>query len=233
MEPDNAQEHYTETLICLPNLGIAYPKIDAPQLTKNRSDFGLRDDAVVYLCCQAPYKYLPQHDFIFAEIARRVPQSQFVFVRAELLQQRLQETFAAVGKNSRDYCVFIPFLDHEDYLRLNSISDVCLDTLGFTGGNTTLAALACNLPVVTCAGEFMRGRMSYGMLKMLELSETIAQNEAKYIEIAVRLGLEPEWRQQIVQRIAEYKDCLFDDQACVAALEEFYQQVVREHLMQS
>ena len=233
MEPENAQEHYTETLICLPNLGIAYPKIDVPQLTKNRSDLGLRDDAVVYLCCQALYKYLPQYDFIFAEIARRVPQSQFVFVRAELLQQRLQETFSAVGKNSRDYCVFIPFLDHENYLRLNSISDVCLDTFGFTGGNTTLAALACNLPVVTCPGEFMRGCMSYGMLKMLGLSETIAKNEPEYIEIAVRLGLEPEWRHQIVQYIAKHKDCLFDDKVSVAALEEFYQQVVRERLMQT
>jgi protein O-GlcNAc transferase len=230
MEPENAQEHYTETVICLPNLGIAYPKIDVPQLTKNRSDFGLQDDAVVYLCCQAPYKYLPQHDFIFAEIARRVPQSQFVFVRADVLQQRLQEAFAAVGKNSQDYCVFIPFLDHENYLRLNSISDIFLDTLGFTGGNTTLAALACNLPVVTYPGEVMRGRMSYGMLKMLGLSETIAQDESEYIEIAVRLGLELEWRHQIVQYIAEHKDCLFDDKVCVAALEEFYQKVVRERL---
>jgi predicted O-linked N-acetylglucosamine transferase (SPINDLY family) len=233
MEPENAQEHYTETLICLPNLGIAYPKINVPPLTKTRADFGLRDDAVVYLCCQAPYKYLPQHDFIFAEIARRVPQAQFVFVRADVLQQRLQEAFAAVGKNSQDYCVFIPFLDHEDYLRLNSISHVFLDTFGFTGGNTTLAALACNLPVLTCPGEFMRGRMSYGMLEMLGLSETIAQDEAEYIEIAARLGLDAEWRQQIVEHIAKHKDCLFDDKGSVAALEEFYQRVVRERLMHS
>lgn len=233
MEPDNGQEHYTETLIRLPNLGIAYPKIDVPSLTKTRADFGLQEDAVIYLCCQAPYKYLPQHDFIFAEIARRVPQAQFVFVRADVLQQRLQEAFATLGKKSQDYCVFIPFLDHEDYLRLNSISDVFLDTFGFTGGNTTLAALACNLPVVTCPGEFMRGRMSYGMLKMLGLSETIAQDEAEYIEIAVRLGLEDEWRQQIVQHIAKHKDCLFDDKVPVAALEDFYQRVVREHWMQS
>ena len=233
MEPENAQEHYSETLICLPNLGIAYPQLEVPSLTITRSDFGLRDDAVVYFCCQAPYKYLPQHDFIFVEIAKRVSQAQFVFVRAEVLKPRIKEAFASVGKNSEDYCVFIPFLDHENYLKFHSISDIFLDTFGFTGGNTTLAALACNLPVVTCSSEFMRGRMSYGMLKMLELSETIAKNEAEYIEIAVRLGLEPEWRHEIVQYIAKQKDCLFDDKVSVAALEEFYQQVVRERIMQS
>ncbi|AFZ17273.1 O-linked N-acetylglucosamine transferase, SPINDLY family protein [Allocoleopsis franciscana] len=233
MEPENAQKHYSETLICLPNLGIAYPQLEVPSLTKTRSDFGLRDDAVVYLCCQAPYKYLPQHDFIFVEIAKRVPQAQFVFVRADVLKPRLKATFAAVGKSSEDYCVFLSFLNHENYLRLNLLSDVFLDTLGFTGGNTTLAALACNLPVVTCPGECMRGYMSTGMLKMLRLSETIAENEAEYIEIAVRLGLEPTWRHEIVQYTMKHGKCLFNDKSCVAALEEFYQGVVRERLRQS
>lgn len=233
MEPENAQEHYSETLICLPNLGIAYPQLEVPLLTKSRSDFGLQDDAVVYLCCQAPYKYLPQHDFIFVEIAKRVPQVQFVFVRAEVLKIRLETAFASVGKNSEDYCVFLSFLDHSNYLMLNLLSDVFLDTLGFTGGNTTLAALACNLPVVTCPGESMRGYMSTGMLKMLGLTETIAKNEADYIEIAVRLGLEPEWRHEIVQFTMKHGDCLFDDKGSVAALEEFYQRVVRERLMPS
>lgn len=232
MEPENAQEHYSETLICLPNLGIAYPPLEVPPLTKTRCDFGLGDDAVVYLCCQAPYKYLPQHDFIFVEIAKRVPQAQFVFVRADVLKPRIKEAFASVGKNREDYCVFLSFLDHSNYLMLNLLSDVFLDTLGFTGGNTTLAALACNLPVVTCSGESMRGYMSTGMLKMLGLSETIANNEAEYIEVAVRLGLKPEWRHEIVQYIAKHKEGLFDDKGCVAALEEFYQQVVRECMMQ-
>jgi predicted O-linked N-acetylglucosamine transferase (SPINDLY family) len=75
--------------------------------------------------------------------------------------------------------------------------------------------------------------MSTGMLKMLGLSETTAKNETEYIEIAVRLGLEPQWRQQIVQYIGKHKDCLFDDNVSVAALEKFYQQVVRKRLMQS
>ncbi|HAJ60982.1 MAG TPA: glycosyl transferase family 1 [Cyanobacteria bacterium UBA8543] len=232
MEPENAQEHYTETLIRLPNLAISYPKPEIPALTKTRFNFGLRDDAVVYLCCQAPFKYLPQHDFIFTEIARRVPQAQLIFIRADNLKSRIQGAFAAAEMRSEEYCVFLPTQARFDYLMLNLLCDVYLDSFGFSGGNTTLDAIACNLPIVTCPGEFMRGRLSYAMLTRLGLSETIAQDEAEYIDIAVRLGLEPAWREQIVQYTAQHHDCLYNDTTCVAALEEFYRRVVREGFRQ-
>lgn len=230
MEPENAQEHYSETLICLPNIGVSYPKPFIPPLIKTRSDFQLRDDAVIYLCCQAPFKYLPQYDFIFAEIARRVSQAQFVFLRGGLLQQRLNRAFAAVGLNSEDYCVFLTIPERLDYLMINLLSDVYLDTFSWSGGNTTLEAIACNLPVVTCPGEFMRGRHSDSFLKMLGVTDTIAENEVEYIEIAVRLGLDPAWRRKVAQRINESHDRLYDDKVCVAGLEAFYKQVVRESL---
>jgi predicted O-linked N-acetylglucosamine transferase (SPINDLY family) len=182
------------------------------------------------LCCQSPYKYLPQYDFIFAEIARRVPQAQFVFLRGELLKPRLERAFAAVSLKSEDYCVFLSIPERLDYLMINLLSDVYLDTLSWSGGNTTLEALACNLPVVTCPGEFMRGRHSYSFLKMIQVTETLAQNEVEYIEIAAKLGLDPLWRRNIAQRMSESHDRLYDDKACVAGLEAFYKKVVQESL---
>ena len=231
MEPENAQEHYSETLIRLPNIGVSYPKPYIPPIIKTRADFQLADDAVIYLCCQAPFKYLPQYDFIFAEIARRVPKSQFVFLRGSSIQQRLKRAFAATGLKYEDYCVFLTIPERLDYLMINLLSDVYLDTFTWSGGNTTLEAIACNLPVVTCPGKFMRGRHSDSFLKMLGVTDTIAQNEAEYIEIAVRLGLDPTWRRDIAQRMSENHDRLYDDKACVAGLEAFYKQVVQERLM--
>lgn len=233
MEPENAQEHYSEVLVRLPNIGVAYPKPAVGQLTKTRSDFQLREDAVIYLCCQAPFKYLPQYDFIFAEIARRVPHAQFIFLRGTALKQRLRSAFDAVGLNSEDYCVFLSIPTRPDYLAINLLSDVFLDTFTWSGGNTALEAIACNLPIVTCPGEFMRGRHAYSFLKMLGVTDTIAQTEAEYIEIAVKLGLDPEWRLAMVEQIKVRHDYLYDDKACVEALEAFYKQVVQERLMQT
>ena len=232
MEPENARSHYSETLVKLPNIGVAYPKPIVGELSNSRSDFDLREDAVIYLCCQAPFKYLPQYDFILAQIALQVPQAQFIFPRGELLRERLKRAFAAVDLDSEDFCLFRSILTRQDYIAINFLSDVFLDTFTWSGGNTSLEAIACNLPIVTCPGEFMRGLHAYSFLKMLGVTDTIAQNEAEYIEIAVKLGKDSQWRGDIAERMSQRQDNLFDDRVCVTALEAFYQEVVRERLKQ-
>ena len=232
MEPENAKLHYSETLVKLPNIGVSYPKPIVGELTQTRSDFNLREDAVIYLCCQAPFKYLPQYDFILAEIACQVPQSQFIFPRGELLRERLKRAFAAVNLDSEDYCLFRSISTRQDYLAINFLSDVFLDTFTWSGGNTSLEAIACNLPIVTCPGEFMRGLHADSFLKMLGVTDTIAQNEVEYIEIAVKLGTDSEWRRNVAEWMSHRQDNLFDDRVCVTALEAFYQKVVLEKLKQ-
>ncbi len=230
MEPEDAQEHYSEHLIRLPNIGVSYPKPYIPPVIKTRAEFQLEEDTVIYLSCQAPPKYLPQYDFVFPEIASRVPQAKFVFLRGTLLKPRLQRAFAAYDLNWEDYCVFLTIPERLDYLLINLLSDVYLDTFAWSGGNTSLEAIACNLPIVTCPGEFMRGRHSYSFLKMLGVTDTIAENEREYIEIAVRLGQDLTWRDSIAERMSESHHLLFDDQACVTGLEAFYQEVLKTHL---
>lgn len=232
MEPPQAQNHYSETLITLPNIGIAYPQPTPPPITLSRSHFKLRENAIVYLCCQLLSKYLPQYDDILAEIARKVPQAQFAFIArpniaiGQKFQQRLQRAFAKVGLNSEDYCVIIPLQDQIGYGNLFLLSDIFLDSFAWSGGQTTLDAIACHLPVVTCAGEFMRGRHSYGILTRLGITETIAQQEREYIEIAIKLGIEADWREKIVDKIIKHSATLYDDKTCVTALEDFYRKIL-------
>lgn len=233
MEPQNAQSHYCENLVRLPNISICYEKPVIPELKKTRSDFHFREDAIVYLSCQSLFKYLPQFDYIFAKIAQRVPQAQFAFISgpgtaiSAKFEARFRQAFANYNLNSEDHCVFLPAQNQEDYFNLNLVADIFLDTFSWSGGNTTLEAIACGLPVVTCPGEFMRSRHSYGILQMMGMTETIAQDEDEYVEIAVRLGLDPQWRQALVQKIYERHSWLYDDRTCVTALETFYKSLVQ------
>ena len=240
MEPQNAQEHYSEQLIRLPKLAFSYPKPSVPKVTKTRSDFQLHQDAVVYLSCQSLSKYLPQYDYIFPEIAQKVPAAQFAFVAShksasitEQFQQRLQLAFAKYGLKMEDYCVIVPRQYTTVYLNLMLAADIFLDSFEYSGSLTTLDAIACNLPIVTCPRELMRGRQSYAFLNLLGVPETIAKTEAEYIEIATKLGLNPSWRDRIVQKMRQRHSSLFDDQTCIAPLEEFYQRVVKEHVSPS
>lgn len=229
MEPENAQQHYSEQLIRLPNIGISYSKPTIPEPAKTRLDFNLKENAVIYISCQSLFKYLPQYDYIFPSIAQQVPQAQFIFLSQlpipinQQFRQRLQRAFAEFGLDSEQYCIILPRQTHIDYWHLNLVSDIFLDTFGFTGFLTTLESIACHLPIVTCTGEFMRSRQSSGILKMLGITETIAKNEAEYIKIAVKLGLQPEWRHSIVEQIKHCQASLYDDKACIEALEAFFE----------
>ena len=56
MEPPDAQDHYTERLVRLPNLSIYYEPLDEPTGSLSRTDLGLRPTATIYWCGQLLYK---------------------------------------------------------------------------------------------------------------------------------------------------------------------------------
>lgn len=232
MEPEDAAAHYSEILIRLPNLGITYAQPAIPPLAHSRSTFGLPDDAVLYLVSQTLCKILPDQDAIFAAIAQQVPKAQFIFIArpndwiAAQFGQRLDRAFAQVGLESQHLCRILPPQGRTEYWTLNQLCDVFLDTFDWSGGHTTLEAIACGLPVVTYPGKFMRGRHSYAILRRLEMSDTIAATPIEYVEIAVRLAQEPEWRQQVLHTMKQRWGQLYDDLTAVRGLEEFYRQVL-------
>lgn len=237
MEPDDAVEHYTEELVRLPGVGMCYRKPVIPEviLNKTRADFGLREDAVVYLCCQALAKYLPDHDEVFWRIAKLVPNAQFVFLAPnELLGKdfaaRLERAFAEVGMEARENCTILPTFDLLNYWNLHLVADVFLDTIGWSGNNSTFEAVACRLPVVTLPGRSMRERHSYAILKQLGVTETIASNKNDYVEIAARLGLEPDWRKNVVRQMSFGFPQLYSDTRSVRAIEDLVRRRVGERL---
>ncbi len=236
-EPDNAQEHYSEKLLLLPGIGVNYlkPVIPSALLTKTRRDFQLRDDAVVYLCIQYAYKYLPDQDHLLAQIAKQVPNAQFVFLTennfiAADLQRRLDRSFSAASLTAKDYCVLLPAVERFTYWNLSLLGDVFLDSIGWSGGVSTFEAIACRLPVVTLPGEFMRGRQSYAILTELGVTDTIAKSAAEYVQIAVQLGTDRRWRDNIVHRMAANYSLVYSDIRCVRALEDFYARTVHARL---
>ncbi len=231
MEGENAQSHYSEKLILLPNIGMVLEKPKIPSIRRCRKDFNLGEDRIVYLCSQMLFKYLPQHDYVFPAIASQVANAQFVFLQTyphltRIFQNRLEKAFCDYELNWTEYCIFLPFLPSEDYLQLNLLCDVFLDSIAWSGDNTTREAIACGLPVVTLPGEFMRSRHSYGILKQIGVTETIASSLQEYVEIAVKLGKDKQWREKVKQKIIQNHHRLYNDLECVKALAQFYRQVI-------
>jgi len=234
MEPEEADVHYTEKLVRLPNLGVAYVPPPIAASTVTREALGLRRDAIVFWCCQHLPKYLPEFDGVFARIARQVENAQFVFIaspRGEEVtarfRRRLARAFAVEGLDAARHVVMLGRLLTADFVGVARISDVFLDSIGWSGCNSALECLAADLPIVTWPGPLMRGRHCAAILRMLGVTDTIAASPDDYVAIAVRLGRDPAWRATLRARMAENRARLHADPAPVRALEAFIEKVVR------
>jgi predicted O-linked N-acetylglucosamine transferase (SPINDLY family) len=234
MEPPEAQDHYTEHLVRLPNLSIYYEPLDPEPVSLSRADLGLRSTATVYWCGQSLYKYLPQFDQVFARIAREVGDCQFAFIEyhkgrhvTDLFRRRLDATFVALGLRTADHCVFLPRLDKHRFLAAIGQCDIVLDSIGWSGCNSTLESLHHDLPIVTMTGPLMRGRHSMAILKMMGVEETITNAVDDYISTAIRLARDIPWRTTVKYRMSKNKNRVCRDTKCVFALEKFLNSVAR------
>jgi predicted O-linked N-acetylglucosamine transferase (SPINDLY family) len=234
MEPPDGQDHYTERLVRLPNLSIYYEPIATEPVALDRAELGLRPGATVYWCGQSLFKYLPRFDQVFARIAREVGECQFAFIQhhdssaiTELLRERLARAFAGFGLDAAEYCAFLPRLDLDQFVAAIGLCDIVLDSIGWSGCNSTLEGLAHDVPIVTMPGPLMRGRHTVAILRMMGLTETIAETTDEYVSLAVRLALDAPWRQAVRRRMADNKHRVYRDRACISALEEFLCRVAR------
>jgi len=226
-EPDNAEEFYTERLVKLPNLGSYHKPSTVIPTSTNLEQFNIKADQPLLICPGTPFKYQPQYDHIFVDIAKRLGKCQFIFFTHQdkqltyLLQERLTCHFLESGLNSKDYCVFIPWQPKSCFFGLMKRADIYLDTIGFSGFNTAFQAIECGLPIVTREGRFMRGRLASGILKKIGLQELIAQDEANFVNLVVKIANDKEYKRFIRDKIEKNRYFLYRDLEPIRALEKF------------
>lgn len=231
MEPADGQDHYTETLIRLPGLGIVCERDyaswgEALPTADIWAGLDIPRDAVRYICCQSLPKYLPPFDDIYPRIAAALPSARFLFVgtdpdSATILGRRLNASFARFGLSSGTYCRFVGTQTPSAFSAMIRDSHVFLDTLVWSGCNTTFDAVGHGVPVVTLPGDTMRGRHSLAILTAAGVTETIAGSEDEYIDIAARLGRAEKWRRAVRNRLLAAHPRVFGDKTPVRALEDF------------
>jgi protein O-GlcNAc transferase len=233
MEPPAAAQHYSERLVPLPNLGV---RIEPPDVTPAGSGRGTPElplDVPAFWCGQSLSKYLPQHDELFPRIARDVGPCRFVFVSfvrgshvTSLFHDRLVQAFAAYGMDAARHCVMLPVLDLAAYLGAMGDCDVFLDSIGWSGCNSTVESLIHDLPIVTCRGSLMRGRHSAAILERMGMGDCVAETIDDFVRLAVRLARDREYRAAFRARIASGKARLFGDDEPIRALEQFLETAV-------
>ena len=226
-EPPDGASHYRERLVALPNLGCYYDPLEPSFGDFDWRAFDIDRDVPRLVCAGTPYKYLPEHDRVFVDIAKRLGACHLLFFvdKAPLLsrtiEDRLRIAFRAQGLDADRFVRFLPRQSRPNFFELMQSCDVYLDTIGFSGFNTAIQALECELPVVTCEGRFMRGRLASGILRTMGMDELVATDLEGYVTKAVRLCQDASYRLRTGRRIAAQAPAGFRDLAPVRALEEF------------
>ncbi len=123
---------------------------------------------------------------------------------------------------------FLPDVAVETVHRANlAIADVVLDTYPYNGATTTMETLWMGIPLVTRVGEHFSSRNSYTMMVNAGITEGIAWTNEDYIEWGIRLGKEPELRQQIAWKMwkARQTSPLWNAKAFTRQMEAAYEQM--------
>jgi predicted O-linked N-acetylglucosamine transferase (SPINDLY family) len=239
MEPADAASHYAERLVRLPGLGATIDRPAMPNAAR-RESIGWSRDGAVFWCAQTTHKHHPRFDRLYASIAAAVEGSRFVFaqphasnVSASRFRARLERAFAEAGADPGSQLEFLPRLDTDAFRSRLAAADLFLDPPGWSGGHTSLEAIAAAVPIVTMPGAFMRRRHAFGILSAIDpnrdfLHEMVVGDEGSYVERAIELARDRDRRGRLSAAIAATSDRAFGDAAPIRALEDWIQQAVRE-----
>jgi CRISPR-associated protein Csy1 len=226
MEPPGGQAQYSERLALLPGLGTHYemPRLEGEA---RRAEFGLPEGRTLYLAPQSLFKLHPDNDALVARILAEDPGGIAVMFESTHAQStrtfraRLDGALSAAGVDSARVRMLKPDLQHAAYLRLNAACDVMLDSLHWSGGNTSIDAIAAGLPMVTLPGALMRGRQSAAMLAAIGLDELVTADRDAYVAKAVALGRNADLRRDVRARMQSRREALFGRDEPLRALEDF------------
>jgi len=166
----------------------------APAPRWSRADVGIAQDAVVLEAFVGVQKLSSRCLDLWNRVLRQAP-------RAVLLvspprdddRTALIRRFAACGVPVERVHV-VPY-EREALDARHALADAALDTLPYTGGDTTAAALAAGVPVVTRAGVRHAERMSASILRHAGLPQLVAADDDAYVALAVRLAADSAYRE--------------------------------------
>ena len=220
MEPPDAAAHYTEKLVAL--RGLTFAADPPPQLEADRSDAGLKSHPA-YVCGQSLYKVHPDFDTTIAQILREDRKGHVYFVSLgghadTLFKARLAATLGG----DLDRVHILPRTTKSGFLKLSKAADVVLDVPHWSGGKTSLETLAMGTPIVHMPGDFMRGRHTLAFYRRMGISAPVVSSTKDYVNTAVRIAHDRDFRGALSVQIKETQSTLFEDWVSIREIEDVW-----------
>jgi predicted O-linked N-acetylglucosamine transferase (SPINDLY family) len=230
IEPEDADEYYSETLIRLNRLPCFYQPLIMPTQVPTRAALGLPEAGALYGCPQSLFKFHPDFDAVLSAIAEGDQTGHIVLLEGTepAWVMQLRRRWAKTSPILLDRVQFLPRMPLERFLALMAHIDVLLDPVHFGSGNTLYEAMVYGTPVVTWPGRFMHGRVVAGAYSQMGVADApVVGRLDEYAPLAVALGRDPERRHALREASMEAAAReLFADMRAVREFEAFIEAAV-------
>jgi predicted O-linked N-acetylglucosamine transferase (SPINDLY family) len=223
-EADDAQDHYSEQLVRLSSLPLYIPRPLPPAAPRSRQQLGLPEHRTLYACPMMLHKFHPDFDAAMAGILRRDPRAEILLFEDGRFPRRheaLRRRFAAAHPEVAARLRFLPWANLDELISILRTVEVAIDTFYFGAGTTAFLVLAFGTPLVTLPSPFARGRPTYGCYRKMGLLDCVARDPDHFVDLAVRIGTDPPYREALRQRILESCGTLYSDTAAVREFATF------------
>lgn len=231
--PPEHHPHYAEKVVYLPH---TFQPNDSRRAvggrTPTRAEAGLPEKGFVFCSFNTSYKFRPEMFDVWMRLLRKIEGSVlWLSSTGPAVAGNLRREAGARGVNP-ERLIFAPRVERmEDHLARQGLADLFLDTLPYNAQTTASDALWSGLPVLTCLGEALPGRVAASVLSAIGMPELITRSLEEYEALATLLAREP-WRlRQVRARLADHRQTapLFDTARYTRHLEAAFEQMWQMH----
>jgi predicted O-linked N-acetylglucosamine transferase (SPINDLY family) len=230
--PDAARQFYSEQIVWLPN---SYFITDGSQAisehTPTREECGLPETGFVFCCFNSNYKILPEIFDIWMRLLGAVENSVLWLIETNATATANLRREAAKRGIEPQRLIFAGKADLPDHLARHRLADLCIDTVPCNAHTTASDALWAGLPVLTCLGTTLAGRVAASLLEAVDLPELIANSLADYEALALELARDTDLLASIKEKLAENRPLcpLFDTARSTRSMEAAYLAMWQAH----
>jgi predicted O-linked N-acetylglucosamine transferase (SPINDLY family) len=202
--PAGEERHYSEQIIRLP---YSFQPNDATRVVSGRifarAELGLPESGFVFCCFNRGFKLMPETFDDWMQILKSVEGSVLWLSEGDktaVANLRREAARRDVGPERLIFATSVPSM--ADHLARHRAADLFIDTLPFNAHTTASDALWAGLPVLTCLGQALPGRVAASLLNAIGLPELITTTREQYRELAVRLAQNPGQLQLLRDKLA-------------------------------
>ncbi len=187
------ERYHTETLVRLPRGFLCYqpPDLAPPVVTPPC----LHNGYVTFGSFNHMAKVTDEVMALWAELLRALPSARLLMKSGALadadVHARCLARWQQAGIARERIELIGPIPDPEQHLARYGQVDIALDPFPYNGTTTTCEALWMGVPVIALAGSRHAGRVGVSLLTQVGLEDLVAQSEADYLALAVRLAADP------------------------------------------